>query len=296
MIAREALEIAGGSDSLTKNQQLGLRLISTIVQETGLNLPSVSPASPLVLVDGQLLYKGVPTEGDLIEIQVDAYKAKGFDINPPKPHKSLRETLLIASDLGWPYAGNFVPSMKGFDIRRLDVPPEEWYFQQREAGNIKTAAKGGYWVAIDLTPRPDYNSGTQIYPNDHLGSMLARLRDGKNINVSGYEHVPVISRFAVSFDEIEQSVSPEVARYLRVDRRKTRVPYEEEFNTLGNVFYPFFGQASAAEWLMNIFEGGRRLYGGYSGYGGLADVSHWRSFGHDDGIGFRLLVEIPSSA
>lgn len=296
MFTQEALEIAGRSQELTAQQRLGLSLIETIARETGLALPSVSPASPLVMVDGQLVYKGVPTEGDLVELQVDTYRAKGFDINPPRPHKDLRETLLIASDLGWPYAGNFVPSIKGFDLRRLNVPPEEWYFQQRESGTIKTTAKGGYWVAIDLTPRPNYGSGIQLYPNDHLGSILVRLRDEKKIDVSGYEHVPVISRFALSFEEVEQAVPPEVARYLRVNKRKTRVPFEEEFNILGNIFYPHFGQASTSEWLMNSFGDGHRLRGGHSGSGGLGYVSRWGSDDRGGHLGFRLLAEIPSAA
>ena len=176
------------------------------------------------------------------------------------------------------------------------VKPEDWYWEQIKAGRIsKEAAKlQGLWFLVDGSQKPNHDSGRQLYENDPLGPTLARLRqEGKIAVPSSYRHIPDASRFAVSWDEVTQHVNPAVAELLGVEVSQVRLPRAIEFNVLGNLFHPEWGETTTWEWFEDVFGGGRRLHGGYSVYGGLADVDHYWSDGRDD-IGFRPLVVFPS--
>lgn len=240
----------------------------------------------------------VPTESDLVEIQVDSYKAKGLDINPPKPNKDLRELLLIASDLGWPFKGNFILPLQNVDLKGLKIPFEEHYFWYLRHGMNR--AKGGYWVAVDTTQRPGYfkSSGNiPSYPNDYLGPTLAGLIEEGGIALpNNCRSITKTSRFGVSFREIHGVVSPEVAEPLGINKQRLRVPFAEEAIILGNIFYPYFvvADSPAWEWYYNIF-GSYRLLGGRSGHKGLTTrVTVDMPGTHIRAAGFRFLSEFPT--
>ena len=94
-------------------------------------------------------------------------------------------------------------------------------------------------------------------------------------------------------DEVECHAGGAAAEILGVDKERIRVPKEIEFNIVGNLHHPEWGETNTSEWLYDTFEGGHRLLGGYSDGGGLADVDGCRPDDHLDDIGFRLLAEFP---
>lgn len=293
----EALEVAG---RLTGNQgdtqKLGLELIAAIAEKTRVVLPVGSRNGSLVKAGGQTIFLPVPTEGDLREVAHDTYKEKvDLDINVPQPHKGLRESLIIASDLGWPIAGHFIPALNEELLRSLNKPLDGWYWESRANKNIKVVARGNYWVAFDTSIRPDYTDGTQLFEHDYLANMIARLRNDDDIpTLDRLKEVPQ-TRFAVCATEVDKFVALPFAKTLHVNEKWAGVPYAEEANFLGNMFYTHIGKASTWEWYRNPFGAGGRLDGGSSVSGGLAGVSYWPSDDRPDFIAFRLQVSFPSN-
>ncbi len=151
------------------------------------------------------------------------------------------------------------------------------------------------WVLIDKSPKPNYDRGLQLYPNDPYASILAELRKtGKIAIPDRVKHVPETSRFGVSLDEIEGEVVPQVAQgILGIVSSRVRVPKEIEFNFIGNLHHPEWGRTNTSEWMHDGFGGVGRLFGGDSDYGGLVYVDDYWPDDHRDRIGFRLLAEFP---
>lgn len=79
-----------------------------------------------------------------------------------------------------------------------EIKPEEWYWQQIEAGRIsEDAAKlGGYWGLFDRSRRPNYYGGKQLFENDPLALSLKKGREeGKIVVFSLAKHIPETSRY-----------------------------------------------------------------------------------------------------
>ena len=159
------------------------------------------------------------------------------------------------------------------------VKPEDWYWENITSGKIDADAPSlsGHWVIIDNTQKPDYDDGKQLYPEDPFKSNL-----------------PDESRFSLSWDELHGDVLPKIAERLNIPKDKVRLPKEIEFNILGNLYHKEWGQTSTYEWFEDKFGSDRRLIGGSSDDGGLADVD-WDQPGTRYGsIGFRPLIVFPS--
>ena len=149
----------------------------------------------------------------------------------------------------------------------------------------------GRWVLVDGRKKPIYESGNQDYENDgcFLGPVFEELR--KKGLVENHENPR--SRFNVSPKELEK---PEVvaafAQAMGLEPGQVSLPRMVEFNILGNVHHPEWGQppSDCGEWFADKYQAGqRRLDGGGSGRGGLACVS-WRvPVDRRDGVGFRPL-------
>lgn len=174
--------------------------------------------------------------------------------------------------------------------------PEQWYWDQVKNGKVdKDAPKlPGSWVLIDRTERPNYKDGRQLHRDDLLASILRQLRIDKKILTKKY--IPQDSRFGISLDELREVVLPEIAELLGVDKSSVRLPKEIEFNVLGNLKYPHFGQANTSEWLEDNFGDNSCLFGGNSGIGGLAAVHYRRSGDHSGFVAFRPLVVVSPKA
>lgn len=186
----------------------------------------------------------------------------------------------------------------------LKVPPSDWFYRQIRGGRIAKGADllPGQWVIFDVSRRPNYNGGTQMYDDSRgLGEILADLRNQGKIEIPDYcRKVPNNSRFAVSADEIDgrsKYVADRVASVLSLQSdEQVATPFYAGFNYIGNLAHQEFGQANTSEWLRDRFGHGRRLSGGDSDFGGLAYVYGWLSDSHDDDLGFRLQVSFPSKA
>jgi len=63
-----------------------------------------------------------------------------------------------------------------------------------------------------------------------------------------------------------------------------------EFNILGNIHHPEWGESNCSEWFSDQYKAGlRRLLGGDSDFGGLAYVYSDDPVNRHGGIGFRAL-------
>lgn len=102
------------------------------------------------------------------------------------------------------------------------------------------------------------------------------------------------SRYKISWDEIAQHVLTILAEKERVEPSNVLLPTEVQFNVIGNMYHPEWGQTNTYEWLNDKFEAGSRLIGGHSGDGGLASVYYWGSGDRGGHVGFRPLVAFPS--
>lgn len=219
------------------------------------------------------------------------------------PPSLLSETQRLAESEGFNFVPIFFPAIEfkpDSTYPGWRFKPEEWYWKQigKKGGISEDAAKlGGFWGLLDVSVRPNYDNGRQLFDNDALGQILKKGRQNGKIVVPDYlKHVPDTSRFGVSPDEQDAYVFPELAKVLnlsdkvkkgQVQRRRLT---EMEFNFVGNLRYPHFGEANTGEWLEDNFGGGGRLYGGHSGHGGLGYVDYNWSGNLNDRLGFRPLV------
>lgn len=224
----------------------------------------------------------------------------GKEIPVVAPPSELFETLRVAEVEGFgrilePIYFPVVEFKQDDKYPGWGVNPERWYWNQIGARRVnKDAAKlGGYWGLFDKSRRPNYDGGRQMFPEDPLSPMLTKARREGRIAIPDFvKHVPKGSRFAVSPDEQDRTVFPELTKILRLTESAARVrkPTEMEFNFAGNLRYPHLGKAVTWEWLHDKFGGYGRLIGGRSDAGGLAYVYHDWSDVHYDGVAFRPLV------
>jgi len=167
------------------------------------------------------------------------------------------------------------------------IQPEEWLYTQTNKGKIFRLQNGGLVVdtstfrlegvavLIDTRPKPAYTGGDQMYENDNfLGPIIERLRASGSIQ----DYTPRSSRFNVSSEEWEK-VKPEVARLLGLELTQVRLERTIEGNVIPQL-YPQMprkddGTTNTWEWREEFFASrSSRLFGGYSGYGGLAGVGY----------------------
>jgi len=222
----------------------------------------------------------------------------GKEVSVDIPPAILLETLRVAEDKGFGILKPlYFPKIK---FKQTDEYPgwkvklRDWYWEKIIGGRVSNeAAKlGGYWALFDESRRPNDNESRQMFPEDPLAPMLTQARERGSIAVSDFvKHVPKGSRFAVSPNEQDRTVFPQLAQILRLNEVAARVrrPTAIELNFAGNLRYSHLGEANTWEWLDDNFGNGGWLVGGCSNFGGLYFVCLW----HDDRIGnaaFRPLV------
>ena len=173
------------------------------------------------------------------------------------------------------------------------TPDQSWgieFFDEVKKGNLpKDALKlPAAWILSDSREKPQYQDGKQIYKEDVLGPVLEDLRK-KNI-ITDFKVKN--SRFNISWDELNKpEVKQAIAEALDVPQEALRLPRAIEWNYMGNVYYPEWGNTNTWEWFDDPYmKGQRRLRGGFSEFGGLSDV-YWNGPGSQhDYLGFRLQV------
>lgn len=178
--------------------------------------------------------------------------------------------------------------------------PEKWFFEQKKAGNIWVMNRRGILVRnesltipeqvviMDTRPKPIYDNGRQTWDQDEgfCGHIIKSLREeGK---IQGYSQGPVSSRFNIYFNEWQKHIR------LLLAKEDGLKPHQMKLESVFfmNIFPQIYtdlprakdGATNTSVWLEEYFGvASRRLHGGDSVYGGLADVSyscsgyHWRS-------------------
>lgn len=230
-----------------------------------------------------------------------------FDTEVPKPGDWLFVVAeKIASEKFLNVAPFYIPRrqlVEGVAFPGLKWPLDRWLYKQIKAGNVAADADWlpGEWVLFDVTERPGYDNGKQMYHDTlRFKEMLATLREQGGILVpNDYRYVPNDSRFAISADEIDGRsgvVARAVASILGLETGQVTTPPYATLNYVGNLAHPELGKVNTSEWLRNSFGYDDRLYGGDSDDGGLSDVHYWRSVDRYDFIGFRLQISPPSKA
>ncbi|TAK95098.1 hypothetical protein EPO05_05110 [Patescibacteria group bacterium] len=176
------------------------------------------------------------------------------------------------------------------DFPGWNKKPSPWFYEKIRAKSIAedSAMLRGGWILIDGRPKPEYQSGDQAYVDDSLAETLTKLR--KSGNLLGYKIAA--SRFDISWDELRDGeVKAAFAELLHTVPEDIQLPRAIEWNFIGNVHHPEWGDTNSWEWFQDEFiAGGGGLYGGRLGNGGLSNVGVYASFVRDSGIGFRLLV------
>lgn len=172
---------------------------------------------------------------------------------------------------------------------------EKWFYDRVRDGKIKPIHEGlssthlpGRWILYDATVGADYASGTQVFVNDPLASVISGLRE-KNL-VGKHDSTPMGSRFSITPDEWQDVVLAHVASKLGVTRAQIRLERAIEFNAIGNLYDSNRGKFNVWEWFQDQFEDSDRLYGGCRDYGGLAGVDYFWHGSRFDDLAARPLV------
>lgn len=195
------------------------------------------------------------------------------------------------------------PMAEDVDYPGLKVKPEPWYYRMVDEGKILRQQTDGTFVPdreafklrgitvlVDTRCKPAYDGGEQMWEGDEhfLGPIIEELRTQGRI--ARYEFGPQSSRFGISADEAEQELWPALAeRLLGLKAPQVRSERAIEFNVLSQMIEGTprenDGKTDTWLWFADIFEDrGHRLYGGFSGCGGLADVGcHWSRYHWYDG-------------
>jgi len=280
-----------------------LKAAGVVDQEIETETPlSSQQASTIPIVEKRV---EILTSSQLIEkTREELHRKFAVEISVSEPPALLLETHKVAEDEGF---GFFEPLYLPRGEYREDsvyppdwIKPESWYWEQIKTGMISTDAAifAGTWILFDRSKRPDYKGGKQVFEDDRrLGDILANLRQEGRIDVPGFvKHTPESSRFAISPNEQDHAVFPELAKALRLQAQVIageaiiRTPKAMEFNLVGNLHYPYLGQANTWECYSDEFEGGNRLGGSF------ADITcHGYNSRYDD-ITFRPLVIFSSRA
>jgi len=188
-----------------------------------------------------------------------------------------------------------VSMMSGDDYRGWKIKPEKWFYGKIFEGKIFRDIKGklekvtivkleGITILIDTRLKPAYQNDRQMYEDDNLlGSIIEELRENRKI--VSYKYGPQSSRFGTSADhEWEKQIKPVLAKKLGLRTTQIRLERAIEANVIPQLYSlrKDDGKTNTWVWYEEYFEGrGRRLSGGDSGHGGLADVyfdwagDHW---------------------
>lgn len=183
-------------------------------------------------------------------------------------------------------------------------PPKSNFYQLIKKGKLSVNSSNllGKWILIDGRDKP-----ACIYPwlaKDDVFVFLMKLFGVNAYNLvkkfdkQQYQNDFLLellkknkfnSRYAVSWQEINEIIKPEVAKLLSVNQEKIRLPSFVEWNFLGNIFYPQWGKTATWEWFNDRLKTGECLAGGANSLSALGwdPPDLWSTI-----LGFRFLIEI----
>ncbi|TAK94855.1 hypothetical protein EPO05_05770 [Patescibacteria group bacterium] len=174
----------------------------------------------------------------------------------------------------------------------------KWFYEQIQEKDIAadSATLKGEWVLVDGRSKPAYQNGDQMYSNDPLAPILAKLRKKQSLfrdsAIQDYKHKG--SRFNISYDELQSvPVKIALAKLLRTTPENLSLPRAIEWNFLGNAHHPEWGTTNTWELFQDKHINGDCLNGGDFDYGGFSNVFVHSPSDHLDNQGFRLMVRFP---
>lgn len=156
--------------------------------------------------------------------------------------------------------------------------------QHLTVSDIQRRPLPGRWVIVEMIVKPNWDD------ENGYGNGIDPLAQALGLT----------SRFSISWDTLHETHHPATANILGLSKKAVRLPTAEEWNLIGNLFLwlnanrnmnlPDLGATNSWEWAENTFGDDARLFVGYRGHGGLADVfCCWRGVRHGL-IGFRVLA------
>ncbi len=226
----------------------------------------------------------------------------GYDVEvPPLPDEITPERYEKWKEMGFEL--HYLPNEELGEERDLPgwkkkpgtryTPDKNWgieFFDEVKNGNLpKDALKlPASWILVDGREKPQYQDGKQKYADDVLAETLEDLRKRKIIT----DFKTKDSRFNISWDELNKpEVKKAIAEALDVPPESLRLPRAIEWNYMGNVYYPKWGETNTWEWFEDSYQKGtRRLDGGSSRHGGLSYVRWDAPDDRHDSLGFRPQV------
>lgn len=204
---------------------------------------------------------------------------------------------------------HFLPKIVLTQDTTLDawkIRPENWYWQQLAARNLlitdpkqglvkaRDVGLEGIVVLIDTRKKPNYDNGKQMFARDrdYMGRVIERLR--KEGKLARYEYGLQTSRFGISSLEWEDHLKAALAKHLGLESTQLRLETAIEANIVPQLYTDMprkdDGTTSTWVWYDEFFESAlRRLIGGCSDDGGLADVDYDGSGTHWGGSAVRPL-------
>ena len=250
--------------------------------------------------DREKMVRNVGGENELIEkefnelVMSEKEKLKiffGYEIEvPPFPEEITMERYLEWKKNGFDL--HYLPREKMDAERNLpgwSKKPTNLFRYIQEGKVVSSAIElPGEWVLIDERAKPNFDDGNQMYEDDPLAEVIEDLRE------RGILHDFKIkdSRFAISSVDFEKDeFKKAVGDFLKVNPDNIRLPHAIEWNFLGNIHCPEWGDTDTWECFDDTYADDSRLHGGCKSRCGLSDVNFLSS--SDDRRppgGFRLIV------
>lgn len=202
------------------------------------------------------------------------------------------------------------------------------YYDWLKVGQISKASPElpGGWIVLETFRRPDYAAIKKLKDNhggaadtyrpesDQLGAIIRDGRFEGKIAIkdnSGAQIVPYLpedSRFAVSSDQQDDYVFPELANTIGIEGLNLRRPTMAEISYLGNLSrFNHLGQATTLEAVQDVYLGivdrnakvgkqaasypERAIITGSLTRGGVSGVDYMLAKDQVDAVTFRTLIE-----
>ncbi len=226
----------------------------------------------------------------------------GIDMEVPEPPSELIDTLENFAERGitgfdevyYQPEKEFKKNDKFWKVKGRRRP-EDYFWNKIKNGKYPSAVarlEEGWFIG-DRRGKPIYDKGKQRYgEDDYMEPLMSYLRSlGTQAGIEKSD-VPDSDyfRFGASPAEIEGKILPTFAK-MSGAKGVVRCRKYMEFNVRGNIAHPRWGQTNTGEWFDDTVSlGAQRLFGGFSGYAGLADIGSLSVFNRGRRIGFSPVV------
>lgn len=259
----------------------------------------------------QIIHQSKPSyeqllPADLVQKEIEAWSRffglRAFTVSVPLPPKELFEVLNRVKARGITgFEPHYLPLIRFYndnDYTGWKLRPGDSFWGDLSNKHIDefSSTLDGNWILIDTTKKPDYidhnfpEMYTHIYQNDPLKNFLGKLRREKKIQQG--DVIPEGSRFYLSWDVLHTEVFPRLAEEFGFDH--IRLPREIEFNILGNMHYPEWGEKTSWEHFHDQYNLDRHVIGGAVQQGGLSSRGTQLSNEPSVYTGFRPMIVFPS--